>query len=134
RSNHIKDGQARSADIGNGTITNANVFAGAAVSASKINRTGLDADLLDGNHASAFAGVGHDHDSQCWPIDKTPGQIALLAPINAGEELAGFIGIDMIGHKTFIPDQARILLKISADIIGDAFDRYKHDQYDQHFH
>ncbi len=51
----------------------------------------------------------------------------LLTPVNAGEELVGFIGIDMVGQKTFIPDQACILLKIGADIIGDAVHRYRNE-------
>ena len=50
-------------DIKNGTIRNADIAAGAAISASKINRTGLNADLLDGNHASAFSAATHDHNS-----------------------------------------------------------------------
>jgi len=43
-----------SAKIADGTIVNVDISAAAAISASKINRSGLDADLLDGRHASAF--------------------------------------------------------------------------------
>ena len=63
RANHIKSSAVRTNHIKNGTILNADISGGAAISASKINRAGLNADLLDGSHSSAFAGAGHDHDS-----------------------------------------------------------------------
>ena len=43
-----------SAKIADGSIANADIAAGAAIAATKINRTGLNADLLDGLHASAL--------------------------------------------------------------------------------
>jgi hypothetical protein len=35
--------------------------------------SGLDADLLDGEHASAFAAAAHDHDSSYWKLGGNPG-------------------------------------------------------------
>lgn len=43
-----------SAKIKNGTVKNADIAAGAAIAAVKINRVGLNADLLDGRHAADF--------------------------------------------------------------------------------
>ncbi|MDH5405956.1 MAG: hypothetical protein OEZ30_06585 [Candidatus Aminicenantes bacterium] len=48
--------------IADGTIVDADINASANIAGSKINPTGLDADLLDGEHASAFAPVVHNHD------------------------------------------------------------------------
>lgn len=50
----IAKGAVTSTKIRNGTIINADVAAAAAIAASKINRAGLDADTLDGKHASGF--------------------------------------------------------------------------------
>lgn len=63
RANHIKSSSVRTNHIKNGAILNADISGGAAISASKINRAGLNADLLDGLHASAFSTSSHDHDS-----------------------------------------------------------------------
>lgn len=43
-----------SAQIQDGTVLNADISPTASIAASKINRTGLDADLLDGQDSSAF--------------------------------------------------------------------------------
>lgn len=59
----IKAGAVNSAKIADGTITNADIAAGAAIAASKINRSGFNADLLDGQHASAFSPTSHTHDA-----------------------------------------------------------------------
>ncbi|MDH5405955.1 MAG: hypothetical protein OEX80_05400 [Candidatus Aminicenantes bacterium] len=62
---YVNEGQTdsvTSAMIVNGTIVNADINAGANIAASKINPTGLDADMVDGEHASAFAPVVHNHD------------------------------------------------------------------------
>jgi len=49
--------------IQDGAIKNADIAVGASISASKINKYGFDADLLDGKHASSFALLGHSHDT-----------------------------------------------------------------------
>jgi hypothetical protein len=61
RSSKIADGAVNSAKIADGTITNADIAAGAAIAASKINRTGLNADLLDGQNGSDFVGKTGNH-------------------------------------------------------------------------
>src|SRR3990172_10218667 len=75
----IANGAVNSPKIADGSITNADVAPGAAIAASKINRTGLNADLLDGLNSSAFALGGHNHD---WAYVKKPQataeQIAML--------------------------------------------------------
>lgn len=79
-SRHIKEGDNLGQDtnsgngiktghINNGAVTNAKLGAGAVTSdkisgplpASLVDRSGLDADLLDGYHASAFAAASHTH-------------------------------------------------------------------------
>lgn len=50
-----------SASIVDGSITNADINVSAAISASKINRTGLDADLLDGFNSTDFSSSAHGH-------------------------------------------------------------------------
>lgn len=55
--------------LGAGAVGTAAIAAGAVtadklaeqIPASKLDRTGLDADLLDGQHAAAFAAASHDH-------------------------------------------------------------------------
>ncbi|TKJ33921.1 hypothetical protein CEE39_03295 [bacterium (candidate division B38) B3_B38] len=54
---YVNEGQVNSVDssmIVNGTIVDADINAGANISASKINTTGLDADLLDGKDSEDF--------------------------------------------------------------------------------
>ncbi len=60
---HIATGAINTYKILDGSIKNIDIAASAGISASKINSVGLDADTLDGKHASAFATSGHDHDS-----------------------------------------------------------------------
>jgi hypothetical protein len=76
----VNEGQANSvtsAMITDGQIANADISATAAIDPSKVTGTawtstndgagsGLDADLLDGSHAGAFAIAGHDHVGQEW--------------------------------------------------------------------
>jgi len=50
-----------SAEITNGTITNADISTNAAISASKIARVGLDADLLDGLDSTSFLSASTDN-------------------------------------------------------------------------
>jgi len=50
----IVKGAVTSAKIKDKTIKNADIAAGAAIAATKINRAGLDADLLDGKQAADF--------------------------------------------------------------------------------
>ncbi|MCX8015069.1 MAG: hypothetical protein N2748_03540, partial [candidate division WOR-3 bacterium] len=65
----VDEGQANSVTspmITDGTITNSDISATAGISDTKLAGTGalitnLNADLLDGNHASAFALSGHTH-------------------------------------------------------------------------
>ena len=88
RSYHIKDGAVTTAKIFDGTIVNADISILAAISASKINRTGLDADLLDGYHASAFI-------LNSLP---NPNQVALLRWYEAAQADTSFtVGTEPIG-------------------------------------
>jgi hypothetical protein len=50
----IANGAVNSAKIADGSIKNVDIAAGAAIAASKINRTGLNADLLDGKHGDQY--------------------------------------------------------------------------------
>lgn len=63
RRGKIANGAVRGRHIKDGTIVNADIASDANISASKINRIGLNADLLDGSHASAFASSTHSHDT-----------------------------------------------------------------------
>ena len=51
----------------------------------------------------------------------------LLTPVNTGTELAGFIGIDIVGHRTSIPNETGVLVKIGAEIMGDALSRHREE-------
>lgn len=61
----IQDGAVTSAKIADGTIVDADISASAAIAQSKISNTvrAIDADMVDGSHASAFATSGHNHDA-----------------------------------------------------------------------
>ncbi|MDP1809608.1 MAG: hypothetical protein Q8L35_08745 [Actinomycetota bacterium] len=54
KSGKIAAGAVNSAKIADGSIVNADIAADAAIGAAKINRTGLDADLLDGKHGADY--------------------------------------------------------------------------------
>lgn len=53
----IANNAVTSAKIKNGSIVDADIAAGAAISAAKINRSGLNADLLDGKNSADFVGT-----------------------------------------------------------------------------
>ena len=60
---YVNEGQANSVNssmIVNGTIVDAEINASANIAASKINRTGLDADLLDGKDSEDFVHTAGD--------------------------------------------------------------------------
>jgi hypothetical protein len=61
-----------SSKIEDGAIVDADISPTANISASKINRTGLDADLLDGQDSTAFAASAHGHTG----ADITSGTVA----------------------------------------------------------
>ena len=64
---YVNEGQANSVTtsmIVNGTIVDADINASANIAASKINRSGLNADLLDGTDSTGFASYDHNHDAR----------------------------------------------------------------------
>ncbi|MFB0518182.1 MAG: hypothetical protein ACETWC_02740 [Acidobacteriota bacterium] len=82
--------------IVNGTIVDADINESANIAASKIDPTGLNADMVDGEHASAFSLVVHNHDAdyvnEGEPDSVTSGMIVngtiVDADINAGANIA----------------------------------------------
>jgi len=69
KTNHLANGAVTAPKLGIAAVGTAAIAGGAVTSdklagqipASKLDRSGLDADLLDGQHASAFASSSHEH-------------------------------------------------------------------------
>jgi len=76
--NEGQDGSITSAMITDGAIRDVDVSASAAISPDKINRTGLNADLLDGKDEGYFAQAGHAHDDRYY----TEGELNAPGTIN----------------------------------------------------
>ena len=70
KTGHIQDGAVTSSKLTNGSVTSPKIADGAVtdakitgpISASKISSTGLNADTVDGKHASDLASAIHTHD------------------------------------------------------------------------
>jgi len=104
-----------STEIVDGTIMNADINASAAISASKIDRTNLDADTLDGINSSGFATSGHPHnyagsstpggpasDLNCAPACVSGTEIAANA-IGGSHLATGYVSIPASSFKSSSP-------------------------------
>jgi hypothetical protein len=59
KTGHIQDGAVTTSKIFDGAVTDAKITG--PISGTKISSTGLDADTVDGKHASDFAPANHTH-------------------------------------------------------------------------
>ncbi|MEO0020821.1 MAG: hypothetical protein ABIK48_01415, partial [candidate division WOR-3 bacterium] len=91
----LADNAVNSAKIQDGTITNSDISATAGISDSKLAGTGtvvtnLNADLLDGNHASAFLTIANDYGRSGVATDLYEGTLTLSAKyVNEGQTAGG---------------------------------------------
>ena len=79
---YVNEGQAdsvTSAMIANGAIDDADIASGANIAATKINRTGLDADLLDGTDSTGFVSTAGDDMTGTLSVIATGATYALYA-------------------------------------------------------
>jgi len=97
KTNHIQNSAVTSPKISNGAVTTTKIAAGAVtdlkitgpIKASKIGFTGLNADLVDGLHASSFAVSTHKHDAAYVNVsgDTMTGSLTATSFIGNGAEL-----------------------------------------------
>jgi len=105
KTGHIQDGAVTSGKIADGTVSASDIADGAVtdakitgpISSSKISSSGLDADTVDGSHASDFASTIHNHDNV---YQKKYAKVAVVAqsggdytnPITAINDLNSWCG------------------------------------------
>ncbi len=72
-------GEVDNADIPAGALSPDRISGGAWTAGNDGSGSGLDADLLDGQQASAFASAGHAHDTRYWMLGGSGGLSAATA-------------------------------------------------------